>query len=251
MSNTGGWGSAAPQGADWWQASDGLWYPPTGQQQVQTVAPPPVQPSVPQSFAPTFTGTAYALPAGAVHVSYDGPVEKVGRLRPFYVAFLAIPQFFGCLFACIVAAFSMYAAYFGILLMQRVHPRSHDKIVRAYRYQWRLMTFLLCWRNQAPGNVPAGGVDPGDDPARLSIAYGGEGLRRFGPIVKAFTTIPWQIVLFFKMIGAYFTILFGTFNVLFGGEFPQEKRNKVVAVWNEATQLSAYVLLTDVDPRKR
>jgi hypothetical protein len=149
----------------------------------------------------------------------------------------------------IMATFSTYAAWFGVLLNGRVHPRSHDNIVKGYRYQWRLNTFLMCWRNEAPAAPTTGAIDPGDDFARLSIAYGGEGLNRFGPIIKLFTTIPWQIKVFFMMIGAYIAMVIGTINVFLKGEFPQAQRDTVVKAWREAMQLASYLLLTDVDPR--
>jgi hypothetical protein len=227
---------------------------------VATVPPP--QPAPPQYAqpqyqqaqyqqapqAPIYHGTAQVVGPGYVEVSYVGPVETVARLRPLYVGFLAIPQLFGAFFAGIVAAFSTYAAMFGILLMGRVHPRSHDNIVRAYRYQWRLTTFLLCWRAQPPAAPAAGAMDQGDDPARLSIAYGGEGLSRFGPIIKPFVMIVALFKVFFLMIGAYFTMLFGMLNVLTSGQFPQDKRDKITAVYRQATELNAYLLLHDVRP---
>jgi hypothetical protein len=260
MSNAGAsWGSPTQQGPDWWQASDGLWYPPAE----QAAAPPttaPVAPAAPPVAAPQYAPPQYSQPAvpqyaaapastsSVVRVSYDGPVEEVARLRPFYSFFLVIPQIFGFIGATILGMFSTYAAIFGVILKGRVHPRSHDTIVRMYRYQWRLQTFIMCWRNEPPVAPAAGAMDPGDDPARLSIAYGGEGLNRIGPIIKPFLAIPQIIVLFFALIGAYIAWIIGIFGVLFKGTFPQAQRDTIVRVTQKAMEINAYILLTDVKP---
>jgi hypothetical protein len=245
MTNPGAtsWGAQSPQGPGWYQASDGLWYPPQ-----QPVVQVPVQQYHVEQQQPAQPVQAGGWRPGQVHVAYDGPVEKVPNLKPFYVFFTAIPQFFTLFGLAIMAAFSQYAAFFGVLLMGRVHPRSHDNIVRLYRFQWRMTTYFGCWRNDVPATPPAAAIDAGDDKAKLSIAYGGEGLQRFGPIVKWFTSIPRMITVFFVLIGAYISWIVGLFGVLFKGEFPEASRVKVVDATRQAIELNAYLLLTDNRP---
>lgn len=258
MTNAGStsWGAATPQGPGWWQASDGLWYPPQPQPPPAATAPQPAAPAPqlqpqPQPVVQVPVQgyqVQHALAPGEVRLSYDRPVEQVGRLRPLYVGFLLIPAFFTMLGVVIVAAFSTYAAFFGTLFLGRVHPRSHANIVRAYRYQWRLTTYALCWRSDRPQPGPATTDDQADDPARLTVAYGGEGLSRLGPIVKPFLAIPKLIVLFFKMIGAYIAMLVGLCMVVVKGEFPQAQRDSITRVYFEATQLNAWLVLSDRRP---
>jgi hypothetical protein len=250
VSNAGGsWGADSPQGEGWYQASDGRWYPP---QQAAAAAPPPPAP------APVFTAPAPApAPAAAVsgwqpgmiQVDYLAPTEDVPKFKWLYAFFTCIPQIIALIVSQILAAFSTYAAYFGILLYQRVHPRSHDNIVKAYRHQWRLQTYLLQWRNDVPANPTTGAIDDGADRATLSIAYGGEGLARFGPIIKFFKAIPELIAVIVAMIVAYIAVIVGIVNIVTKGNFGDAQARKVVDATRKAMAYTAYVLLTDVKPQ--
>ena len=50
-------GSETPQGPGWWQASDGLWYPPQEEEAALPTPPPAFTPSGGDALPPTFTPT--------------------------------------------------------------------------------------------------------------------------------------------------------------------------------------------------
>lgn len=252
--STGSWGQQQPGGADWYQASDGLWYPPQAPAAAPAapVAAAPATPVVPVAY-PAATPVAAApsgwLP-GMVQTTYDAPTEAVPRFKWIYAVFTCLGLFVNVLIAQILAVFSLYAAFFGVLLKQRVHPSSHDKIVLSYRAQWRLTTYLLQWRNDVPAMPRSGAIDDGGDKASLSIAYGGEGLARFGPILKIFKAIPEIIEVLIAAILYYLALILGIIGIVTKGQFPESQKQKVVDFYAKSMRLNAYLLLTDVKPPK-
>jgi hypothetical protein len=72
--------SDTPQGPDWYQASDGRWYPP---QPASTPPPPPGAPAYPTSTAPAGASTSLTLSPGALVVAISGLVG-------FIFSFLAL-----------------------------------------------------------------------------------------------------------------------------------------------------------------
>jgi hypothetical protein len=250
------WGSPTPQGPGWWQASDGLWYPPQGEQ--APAAPPAHQPpayQAPAYQAPAYQAPQYAAYPSATPVSAADPVAldlqapyEIGRWRPLYAWLVAIPHLIVSWLYSIGAAVCLWIAFFAVLFTRQVPPGIHDFIVQAYRYQWQTTTYALWMREQPPayGATP-GAIDTGADPATLSIAHGGE-LARWGPLYKWILVIPHLIVLWFYGIAAYISIIVGFFGVLFGGRWPQGSRDLVVKVMRQAMRINAYVLLSDVKP---
>lgn len=275
MSNAGeSWGAQSPQGPGWYQASDGLWYPPADQPAGAPVTPessasratvvggapvapaagpPPAQAAAPPSYSPPPAAAPSYAPSGwqpgMVQLSYNAPTEQVPKFKWIYAWLTCIGLVIQVFIAQILAMFSTYAAYFGILLKQRVHPKSHDNIVKSYRAQWRLMTYLLQWRNDVPTMPTTGAIDDGGDPkASLSIAYGGEGLARFGPIIKFFTTLGDLIGVLIAGILAYIAWIIGIIGIVTKGQFPEEQKAKIVDAYAKAMRYQAHLLLTDVKP---
>ncbi|MBA2282533.1 MAG: hypothetical protein H0W25_15080 [Acidimicrobiia bacterium] len=184
-----------------------------------------------------------------VQVSYNAPTEQVPKFKWFYAVFTCLGLVISVIIAQIIATFSMYAAFFGVLTKQRVHPASHDKIVRSYRSQWRLATYLMQWRNDVPAMPTTGAIDDGADRASMSIAYGGEGLARFGPFIKFFKSIPDIIGVFVAMILAYIAMIIGIIGIVTKGRFPEAQQTKIVDFYGKQTRVAAYLLLTDVKPQ--
>ena len=257
MSN---WGADSPQGPGWYQASDGKWYPPA-----EGAAAAPAAPAAPPMAAPAAAPMAapaaapMAAPPGAaaaatgwapgqVHLAYNAPTEQVPKFKWIYAVFTCIGLVINVFIANIFAAFSTYAAIFGVLLKQRVHPRSHDNIVKAYRAQWRLTTYLLQWRNDVPAMPQGGQFDDGTDKAQLSIAYGGEGLMRFGPIIKPFLAIVLVIKAFIALILAYIAWIIGIIGIVTKGQFPQAQADKITDCMRKWMELSSYIYLSDRKP---
>jgi hypothetical protein len=237
--SAGGWGQPTQQGPDWYQASDGLWYPP--QTAAPVVAPyPDAQP----------VAAAAGWQPGMVQTTYAAPPEDVPRFKWLYAFLTCIGLVINVFIAQVIAMFSMYAAFFGVVLKGRVHPASHDKIVRSFRAQWRLMTYQLQWRNDVPAMPTTGAIDDGTDKASLSIAYGGEGLERFGPILKIFKSIPEIIEVIIAGILFYIALVLGIIGIVTKGRFPDAQKDKVVDFQAKAIRLNAYLLLTDVKPAK-
>src|SRR5262245_1868689 len=119
MSST--WGAQEPQGPGWYQASDGLWYPPAG------------------GDAPGGAVVPQPVPGGAggpVTAELDAPLE-INRWRPLYAWLLAIPHWIVLYFVGIVAGVCQLIAFFSILFTKRIPPGVHDWIVRYYRYTWQ------------------------------------------------------------------------------------------------------------------
>ena len=225
--STGSWGQQQPQGADWYQASDGLWYPPGG----GAVVPP---------------GGALAT-TGAVDVSLDAPLE-VNRWRPLYAWLLAIPHWIVLMVVGVVAYVAMIVAFFSILFTRKVPPWAHDWIVRLYRYQWQIMTFAWWMHEDSPEWMSTPGeIDPGTEPGRVTIRRAEE-LQRFGPLYKWILAIPHFFVLAILGIGVYFAVLIGFFAVLFTGKWPEGLRDFIVKFFRWATRVNAYLLIRDEYP---
>ncbi len=261
MSNES-WGAPSPQGPDWYQASDGLWYPPAGQAAAAPAAPaapapapapapaaaPAFAPVAPVATAPVATAAPGGWEPGMVHLAYDAPTEQVPKFKWLFAIFTCLGLVINVIIAGIIAAFSTYAAIFGTLLKQRVHPKSHANIVKSYRAQWRLATYLMQWRNDIPAMANDGEYDDNTDRAKLSIAYGGEGIMRFGFIIKPFLAFGQLIKLFIEMILAYIAMIIGIIGIVTKGQFPQAQADKITTTYRHSMEFTSYVLLSDRKP---
>jgi hypothetical protein len=221
------WGSPTPQGPGWWQASDGLYYPPQGPQ------PAP---------APVFHGTVQSVHTGhPVQVGFSGPLEVSNRWLPLYAWLLAIPHFFRALGPFILGIVHTYVALFTTLFGAKVPQSSHDAIVKMWQCQWQLTTFALVMRESAP-------TFDDTDPAVLRVAYTGQSVERFGPFLKPFKALGKFIALIFVMILASIHMLIGFFGVLMRSAWPQSSRDYLVDAYRKATEFNNYLLLSDVKP---
>jgi hypothetical protein len=188
--------------------------------------------------------------AGAYPVTVDlvAPLE-IARWRPFVHWFLAIPHFVVLYAYQVVLGVLTFIAFFTILFTGNIPPGMFDFMVGVYRYEWRVMSYLYFMRESYPPfAVAAGALDPGGDPARLSVLYP-EHLNRLLPSVKWLAAIPHYIVLMFLGLAAFFVWGLGAFAVLFTGRWPAGMRDFLVGVTRWSTRVSTYVgLLTDRYP---
>lgn len=227
--STGSWGAQQPQGPGWYQASDGLWYPPAGEGTGLVAQPGGVPSGVP------------------VDVSLDAPLE-VARWRPLVAWLLAIPHFVVLYVMGIVAEICMLIAFFSVLFTKRVPPGVHGFIVRYYRYAWQVYSYMLFMRESYPEWASqAGDVDPGVDPARVTIRRADE-LQRWAPLYKWILAIPHFIVLMVLIIGAFLAVVIAWFAVLITGRWPEGLRNYLVGVARWSMRVNAYILLRDEYP---
>jgi hypothetical protein len=227
---TGAWGAQEPQGPGWYQASDGLWYPPTDG-----------------------GGALVAQPPGAVGGSEPVAVDlvappEVDRWRPLVHWLLVIPHLFVALFVFLVAGVCSFIAFFQILFTRRISESIEDWIVRAYRYGWQITSYTYFMREEYPAwGSQAGFVDPGVDPARLTIRHADE-LMRFGPLYKWILAIPHFLVLWVLSIVAGVVVFIAFFAVIFTGSWPEGMRAFVVGYQRWAVRVYAYCLLRDEYP---
>ncbi len=99
-----------------------------------------------------------------------------------------------------------------------------------------------------PFDFTASNVDPGNDPARLSIARP-ERLSRGLIFVKWLLIIPHFFALFFLGLGAFFVGIAGFFAVLFTGRWPEGMRSYLIGTMRWSLRASAYLyLMTDRYP---
>jgi Domain of unknown function (DUF4389) len=228
--STGSWGAQEPQGPGWYQAADGLWYPPEGGGTGGEVVPQPLP--------------GAAVGGRPVTAELDAPLE-INRWRPLYAWLLAIPHWIVLYVVGIVAGVCQLIAFFSILFTRRIPPGVHDWIVRYYRYMWQTYSYSAFMREEYPQWGSQGGdVDPGLDPARVTIEHADE-LNRWAVLYKWILAIPHYFVLAFLFLGAYFAVIIGFFAVLVTGAWPAGLRDYIVNVMRWYVRVQAYVLQRD------
>jgi len=183
-----------------------------------------------------------------VQLDLEAPLE-VARWRPLVHWILAIPHFVVLYVLQTVLSALGLIAWFAILFTGNIPKGLFDFMVMILRYQWRTTSYLGFMREAYPPfEFDAANLDPGTDPARLSIAYP-ERLSRGLIFVKWLLIIPHIIVLLFVYIGAFFAAIAAFFVVLFTGRWPEGLRNFLIGTTRWSTRVSAYFyLMTDVYP---
>jgi hypothetical protein len=183
-----------------------------------------------------------------VHLDLESPLE-VARWRPLVHWFLAIPHFIVVQILGYVQMVLVVIAWFAILFTGNIPKGLFDFMAMILRYQWRTNSYALFMREQYPPfSFDAQNLDPGDDPARFSIAYP-ERLSRGLIFVKWLLVIPHLIALFFVFIAGFFGVIVGFFAVLFTGKWPEGLRSFLIGSTRWSLRVSAYFLLmTDVYP---
>lgn len=189
--------------------------------------------------------TASAYP---VQLDLESPLE-VARWRPLVHWFLAIPHFIVVQVLGYVQCVLVFIAWFAILFTGNIPRGLFDFMVMIMRYQWRTNSYALFMRESYPPFAfDAQNLDPGDDPARVSVEYP-ERLSRGLIFIKWLLVIPHVIALIFVFIGGFFVVIAGFFAVLFTGRWPEGMRNYLIGATRWGTRVSAYFyLMTDVYP---
>jgi hypothetical protein len=183
-----------------------------------------------------------------VTVDLDAPLE-VARWRPLVAWLLAIPHLVVLYVLNFVLEVLVFISWFAILFTGNIPEGMFNFMVTIHRYQWRVYSYALWMRESYPPfDFTGAAIDPGTDPARLSIEYP-EHLSRGLIFIKWLLIIPHVIVLTFLGIGAFIAAIIGFFAVLITGAWPQGLRDFIVGVVRWSTRVQAYVyLLTDVYP---
>lgn len=183
-----------------------------------------------------------------VQLDLQAPVG-VARWRPLVHWILVFPHWVVLYVLGIVLGVLGIVAWFAILFTGNIPEGMFDFMATILRYQWRTYSYLFFMRESYPPfDFTATGVDPGTDPARLSIAYP-ERLSRGLIFVKWLLVIPHFFALFFVGIGAFFVGIAGFFAVLFTGRWPEGMRNFLIGTTRWSLRVSAYFyLMTDRYP---
>ncbi|HEX8803795.1 MAG TPA: DUF4389 domain-containing protein [Acidimicrobiales bacterium] len=191
---------------------------------------------------------APAQSADPVQVDVEGD-PSIARWRPLVHWLLVIPHAVVLNVLGIVQGVLTAVAFFTVLFTTRIPPGVFDTIVMVHRYQWRVNTYVYCFRESyAPFDFTASADDPGTDPARLAIARP-ERLNRWLPLVKWLLAVPHYVVLIFVSLGAFFAVLIGWVGVLVRGTYPPGIKDFLVGYQRWTVRVAAYVgLLTDRYP---
>ncbi len=176
-----------------------------------------------------------------VQLDLEAPLE-VARWRPLVHWLLVFPHFVVLYVLNTVMGVLAIIAWFAILFTGNIPKGLFDFMAMILRYQWRTSTYMSFMREPYPPfEFDATEVDPGTDPARLSVAYP-ERLSRGLIFVKWLLVIPHGIALFFVFIAGFFA-------VLLTGRWPEGMRNFLIGCSRWSTRVSAYFyLMTDVYP---
>ena len=189
-----------------------------------------------------------SVPTYPVQLDLETPL-RIARWRPLVHWLLAIPQLLVLYFLGIAIGILTFLAWFAILFTARIPPGMFDFMVMIHRYQWRVISYVYWMREPYPPfDFSASAIDPGGDPATLSIEYPAR-LSRILIFVKWLLAFPHYLVLLFLGVAAYVGWVVSFFAVLVLGRWPAGLRQFLVGVVRWGTRVQAYVyLLTDTYP---
>ena len=183
-------------------------------------------------------------------VTAELSVGAVPRWRPLVAWLLAVPHYLviGVLTNWLVPLGGL-ATFLAVVLTGRVPRRLFGAMVAMLRYQWRVATYLL-WMRPAypPFELSPVAVDPGGDPARLTVARP-EGLRRLLPLVKWLLALPQLVLAPLVGLAAAVVAVGGFVAVLLNGCWPAGLLAFEVGTLRWWLKVEAYLLLlTDSYP---
>jgi hypothetical protein len=183
-----------------------------------------------------------------VQMDLQAPLE-VARWRPLVHWLLVIPHWVVLYVLGLVLSVLGLVAWFAILFTANIPRGLFDFMTMIFRYQWRTYSFIAFMREPYPPfDFTAAAVDPGNDPARMSIQYP-ERMSRLLIFVKWLLLIPHFIALMFVFIAAFFVWIAGFFAVLITGKWPEGMRNFLIGTMRWSMRASTYFYnMTDQYP---
>jgi hypothetical protein len=175
--------------------------------------------------------------------------REIARWRVIGNYIMAIPHFIVLYVLQIVAAVLVIVAWFAILFTGRFPQGLADFVAGVLRYQWRVQSFALFFREPYPSfSLPSGYGDPGDDPAWVQITPA-ERYSRLAVFFRFLLVIPQLFFGLVVIIAQYFCMVVGWFAVLITGRWPEAFRNFAVRAMFWAIRVNAwYLLLADPYP---
>lgn len=236
--------SAGPQGAGWWEASDGAWYAPE-------THPDP-------SHRARFTSPVPELPPSDVGAYPDYPARlairrdtRIARWRPFLHLVMAIPHLFIQYVINIVAFVCVVLAWFAIVITGRMPESLHNFIAMAGRYGIRIFSHvLLMTERYPPFEYELTAQDPEDYPAvRVDYDYAPTRRSRLRALLRYVLILPHAFVLTFVVLAAYVVAVLHWFAVLVTGRPTTALGDFLIGVARWLNRATAYFyLLTDDYP---
>lgn len=177
-----------------------------------------------------------------VAVELDAPLE-VANWRPLVSWLLAIPQWFVVSVLGSVSQVLVVISFFAILFTRKIPDGIYNFQAMYLRYSWRTMSYTLFMRESYPPfTFEMETADPGNDPAKLSIADQGE-LNRWLPLVKWLLLVPHFFVLVVLAIGGLFVGIAAFFAVVFTGRWPAGMRDYLIGIERWSARVNAYLYL--------
>ncbi len=227
-------------GPNYWQASDGLWYPPESHPNALAQAP----------VAPPAPGMPMASSGGypaRLTVSDD---NKIANWRALVHIFMAIPHMIVLYLVNIVAQLFGMIGWFAIMFTGKMPEGIHNMIAMSLRYSNRLTGFmLLVTEEYPPFEFDATAADGSGYPIRSDFDYQPGPRSRLTTFFRIVMVIPHYFALTFMLIGAYLAYFVAWFAVLFTGKNPDGIRKFLIGVGRWVTRVQAYFwLLTDEYP---
>ncbi len=246
--------SEMSQGPGYWQASDGLWYPPESHpdHQAQQAQPPAAV------SAAGAAGLGNQLAAGAFNRgTVDYPIRldvstdnKVARWRVFVQWILAIPHFIIMYFLGIASYAVAIINWFAILFTGKAPEGLYNFQVMVLRYGVRTYGYAGLLTEEFPAfdfeSTPA---DTSGYPLQLSADPNPSDRNRVTVFFRLFMVIPHLFALTIVSIAAAFVYLIAWFAILFTGRFPVGMRNFTISFSRWYVRVMGYyVLITDEYP---
>lgn len=133
-----------------------------------------------------------------------------------------------------------------LILFRRRYPRWwFDFALELTRFTTRIGAYVALLTDRYPSTVEHQAV-------ALDLDYPNveQDLNRWLPLVKWFLAIPHYILLFFLAVGAFVSIIFAWFAIVFTGRYPPTLFDYVVGVarWGLRVHAYAFLLITDRYP---
>ncbi|MEM7285881.1 MAG: DUF4389 domain-containing protein [Actinomycetota bacterium] len=234
-------------GPGYWQASDGLWYPPADHPDEAYRAQ---WAAVQQQPAAAIPG-AGAAQAGAyparLSVSDD---NRIARWRIFVHIFMAIPHMIILYLLGIASQVVGLISWFVILFTGKMPAGLHNFQSMYLRYSNRTFGFIILLTEvYPPFDFETTSLDGSGHPIRSDYDHQAEGRNRLTAFFRILMVIPHYIVLAFVFVAAYVVYIIAWFAVLFTGKMPTGLRDFLIGTGRWVNRVQAYFwLLTDRYP---
>jgi hypothetical protein len=231
-------------GPGYWQASDGLWYPPDQH--------PDSSPGSQSDGGPTTAAGATTAPGVGgypARLTFSDD-NTVARWRVFAHMFMAIPHMIILYVLGLVSSVIAFVSWFIILFTGKLPEGLHNFQAMYLRYFNRTMGFaLLLTEEYPPFEFDTTAQDGSSYPIRSDYDHEADHRNRATVFFRLILLVPAIIVLYIVMLGASVAYFIAWFAVLFTGRMPEGIRGFLIGVGRWGNRVQAYArLLTDQYP---